>query len=331
MNKNRQFHFVRIWLLMLVFLAFGTTGYHYLEKMNWVDSMYMTSIILSTVGFGGGLNVLSEAGRLFTVFLIIFGVGIVAYAISVSADFILHNQFFRRRKMEKWISNMNNHYVVCGFGRMGSIICRELNRHRETFIVLENNSQKVDIISELGYQVIQGDSLDDEVLRKCNLESSKGLVAVLSTDENNLFVTLSARGMNKDLFIIAKVSYANNRTKFITAGANKVLNPYEVAGHSLANMLTRPAVVDFLEVISKGSEVDWEMDEIRVCENSSFANKRIEDVFDRTKLDVIIAAIKRTDGRMIFNPNEQTNIYPNDLLIAMGYLENLKKLEVFCT
>jgi len=136
--------------------------------------------------------------------------------------------------------------------------------------------------------------------------------------------------MNRNLLIIAKVSYAANRSKFLTAGANKVLNPYEVAGHSLANMLTRPAVVDFLEVISKGSEVDWELDEIKVCDKSGFANKCIEEVFDRTKLDVIIAAIKRTDGNLIFNPSENTFIYPNDMLIAMGYLENLKKLEEFC-
>ncbi|MFQ6609459.1 MAG: potassium channel family protein [Fidelibacterota bacterium] len=330
MNKNSHFHFVRIWLLLLAFLTFGTIGYYFLEEMNWVDSLYMTSIILSTVGFSGGLNELSEAGRLFTVFLIIFGVGIVAYAISVSADIIIHNQFFRRRKMEKRIGNMNNHYIVCGFGRMGSIICRELHRQGETFIVIENNPKKVEIITELGYYFIQGDCLDDEILRKCNLETSKGLVAVLSTDENNLFVTLSARGINNELFIIAKASYSANRSKFITAGANKVLNPYEVSGHSLANMLTRPAVVDFLEVISRGSEVDWEMDEIRVGKNSRFANKRIADLFDHDQLDVIIAALKRQDGEMIFNPEENTIVNPNDLLIAMGYLENLKKLEEFC-
>ena len=137
MNRNRQLQFFRIWILIFVFLAIGTTGYYYLEGMNWINSLYMTAIILSTVGYAGGLGDQSEAGRLFIVFRMIFGVGIVAYTISVSADILIHNQYFRRRKMEKRISNMNNHYVLCGFGRMGSIICRELQRHRETFIVLE--------------------------------------------------------------------------------------------------------------------------------------------------------------------------------------------------
>ena len=157
-----------------------------------------------------------------------------------------------------------------------------------------------------------------------------GFVSVLGKEEDNLFVTLSARGANTELFIIAKNSYEFNRKKFLTAGANKVLNPYEIAGHSLANMVTRPAVVDFLEVIREGTEVDWEMDEIEVQENSNFAGKEIRECYDREELDIIIAAIQRKNGEMKFNPRGRTIVEAGDMLIAMGYLKNLELLEKLC-
>ena len=164
--------------------------------------------------------------------------------------------------MGKRISGLKNHFVVCGYGRMGKIICQQLQKNHRKFVVIDNNKVKVDRATKAGYIVLEGDCLDDSVLGKTNLKYAKGLVSVLGKEEDNLFVTLSARGANSELFIIAKNSYEFNRKKFLTAGANKALNPYEIAGHSLANMVTRPAVVDFLEVIRQGSEVDLEMDEI---------------------------------------------------------------------
>ena len=327
MPDTKQHQLLKILGLLLLFIVIGTTGYHFIEGFNWVNSFYMTS---STVGFGGGISQLSEYGKLFTIFLSIFGVGVVAYVLSFTAEFIFQNPIIRSRKMEKRISGLKNHFVVCGYGRMGKIICQKLQKNHRKFVVVDNNKVKVDKATKAGYIVLEGDCLDDFVLTKANLKSAKGLVSVLRKEEDNLFVTLSARGENSNLFIIAKNSYEFNRNKFLTAGANKVLNPYEIAGHSLANMVTRPAVVDFLEVIRVGSEVDWEMDEIKVQENSDIAGKEIRECYNREELDIIIAAIQRKNGKMKFNPRGRTKVEAGDMLIAMGYLKNLKHLEKLC-
>jgi voltage-gated potassium channel len=232
--------------------------------------------------------------------------------------------------MEKRMNGLKNHFVVCGFGRMGKIICQQLYKNNEKFIIIDNNKEKVNNAINEGYIVLEGNCLDDSILGKTNLKKAKGLVSVLGKEEDNLFVTLSARGASSDLFIIAKNSYEFNRKKFLTAGANKVLNPYEIAGHSLANMVTRPAVVDFLEIIREGTEVDWEMDEIQVQENADIAGKEIRECYNREELDIIIAAIQRKNGEMTFNPRGRTKVEVGDMLIAMGYLDNLKHLEKLC-
>lgn len=308
----------------------GTIGYHYIEGMKWFDALYMTSVILSTVGFGGGLNDLSSIGRLFTMGLIIFGVGIVAFAITMISEYVVSNQLLRSQRMEKRIKKMRNHYIVCGFGRMGSTICRELTDKNTSFVVIDKNNNHTDRAMKEGYNVIEGDCLDDEILMSANIDKARGLVAVMAKDENNLFVTLTARGLNSDLFIIAKNNNKRNKQKFLTAGANKVLNPYEVTGHSLANMLTRPAVMDFLELMSQGADIEWEIDEVRIRDDSPLDGKPIMEAFNRSDMDVIIAAIRKPDGKMIFNPRGSTLLYSGDLLIAMGYLKNLRKLENLC-
>jgi len=330
MQDTKQNQLLKILGLLFLFIILGTTGYHYIEKFNWIDSFYMTSIILSTVGFGAGINELSELGRLFTVLLIMFGVGVGAFALSFTAEFIFQNPIIRSRKMEKRINGLKNHFVVCGFGRMGKIICQQLFKNKEKFVIIDISREKVEMATKAGYIVLEGNCLDDEILGKTNLKNAKGLVSVLGKEEDNLFVTLSARGASSELFIIAKNSYEFNRKKFLTAGANKVLNPYEIAGHSLANMVTRPAVVDFLEIIREGTEVDWEMDEIQVQVNAEIDGKEIRECYDREELDIIIAAIQRKNGEMKFNPRGRTKIKAGDMLIAMGYLENLKRLEKLC-
>ena len=330
MSEKTTIQIYRVWLLLVAFLLTGTLGYHLIERMNWFDALYMTSVILSTVGFGGGLNDLSALGRMFTMILITFGVGIVAYAITQISEYIVSNQLFKDRNMDKKIKSIRDHYVVCGYGRMGRTICRELNNKNNKFLVIEQDPNLAERARQLGYIVIEGDSLDDEILSKANLERAKGLVTVLSSDELNLFVTLTARGLVKNLYIISKNNNMRNENKFLTAGADKVLNPYEVTGHSLANMLTRPAVVDFLELIGKGGDMEWEMDEVRICADSPLNDKPIMEAFNRNETDVIIAAIKRPDGELIFNPRGSTLLQSGDLLIAMGYLKNLRKLEELC-
>lgn len=330
MPDTKQNQLIKILALLFLFIILGTTGYHYIEGLSWVDSFYMTSVILSTVGFGAGINELTELGRIFTILLIVFGVGVGALALSFTAEFIFQNPIIRSRKMEKRIVGLKNHFVVCGYGRMGKIICQQLKKNNKKFVVIDKNREKVENATSAGYIVLEGDCLDDSILNTANLKSARGFVSVLGKEENNLFVTLSARGANADLFIIAKNSYEFNRKKFLTAGANKVLNPYEIAGHSLANMVTRPAVVDFLEVIREGTEVDWEMDEIQVQENSNFAGKEIRECFNREELDIIIAAIQRKNGEMKFNPRGRTIVEAGDMLIAMGYLKNLEILEQLC-
>ena len=302
-------------------------GYCVIEGWTIFDSLYMTVITLATIGYQE-VRPLSYTGRAFTIVLIFFGVGVVAYAINNGIRAVFEGEFQKalgRRKLEKKLKNLKNHFIVCGYGRMGQIICRELKAHNVPFVVIEKELQEIDADEETPF--LYGDATKDELLKKAGIERARGLISVLSTDAQNLFVVLSARELNPNLLIVARAGEEGSEQKLLRAGADRVVSPYHIGGLRIAHTVLKPAVVDFLEFATKSGNFELQMEEIVVGEDSAFANKTIHEAGIGRELGVIVVAIKRKDGEMKFNPVHNTRIKPGDTLIAIGETEKLKTLE----
>lgn len=313
-------------LLMSLIVLSGTIGYMLIEGWTFFDSLYMTIITLSTVGYSE-LSGLSPAGRLFTIILIIGGVGTVLYSLSIGARFILEGEFrevFGRSRLEKRIKELKDHYIICGFGRMGKIIAKELKSKGVDFIAIEKNPvvhEKDDLL------IFEGDATQDETLKECGIERAKGLITVLSTDAENLYVVLSAKGLNLNLFIVARAGEEGSEQKLLRAGADRVISPYHIGGLRIAHTVLKPAVVDFIEFATKTGNIDLQMEEIPIPEGSGLVGLTLDQCGLGRELGIIIVAIKRATGEMKFNPTFRTTIKAGDTLIVLGEVQKLKILE----
>ena len=313
-------------LLVTFIISFGTTGYMFIERWSFLDSLYMTIITLSTVGFKE-VGALSTGGRLFTIILIIGGVGTVLYALSAGARFILEGELqaaFGRRRLEKKVRELKNHYIICGFGRMGKIIGRELKNKGVQFIVIEKTPvsyEKEDIL------ILEGDASQDNILKESGIERAKGLITVLPTDAENLYVVLSAKGLNPALYIVARAGEEGSEQKLLRAGADRVISPYHIGGLRIAHTVLKPAVMDFIEFATKAGNIDLQMEEIPIPEGSRLIGLTLDQCGLGRELGIIVVAIKRATGEMRFNPTFRTIIKVGDTLIVLGEVSKLKILE----
>jgi voltage-gated potassium channel len=317
---------IAIGLVALV-ASFGTGGYMLIEGWNFTDALYMTVITLASVGFKE-VHDLSLIGRIFTIFLIIGGVGSVAYALSAGAKIILEGELqevYGRRRLEKKIRDLKDHYIVCGYGRMGKIICRELREKNIRFVIIE---KQPDIHKdEEDLLIFPGDATNDEVLKEIGIERAKGLISVLPTDAENLFVVLSARVLNPGLIIVARAGEEGSEQKLLRAGADKVVSPYHIGGLRIAHTVLKPAVVDFIEFATKSGNIDLQMEEVQIKETSALVGKSLDECGIGRDLGIIIVAIKKPNGEMRFNPTFRSAIKAGDTLIALGESSKLKNLE----
>lgn len=314
-------------VLLLTVITSGTAGYFLIEGWSWLDSLYMTVITLTTIGFQE-VKPLSYEGRIFTIMFVLFGVGVVAYTINNGLRVIFEGEIqkaFGRMKLEKRMRSLRDHYIVCGFGRMGQIICRELKGKGIPFVVVEMEQREVDPDEDI--LSISGDATRDEVLKSAGIDYARGLVSVLSTDAQNLFVVLSARGLNPDLFIVARAGEDGSEQKLLRAGADRVVSPYHIGGLRMAHTILKPAVVDFIEFATRTGNIELQMEEIMVQKGSRIAGLPIDKSGIGRELGVIIVAIKRSDGIMKFNPTSRTEIHAGDVLIALGETPRLNELE----
>ncbi|MCL4456480.1 MAG: potassium channel protein [Nitrospirae bacterium] len=314
-------------MLILCIISFGTIGYMGIEGWRFIDALYMTVITLSTVGYRE-VHVLSEKGILFTIMLIVSGVGTVLYALSTGAQIVLEGELqeiFGRKRLEKKIKELKNHYIVCGYGRMGKIICRELKEKDIKFVVIEKQSRPRDERGDT--LIVEGDATMDEILREVGIERAKGLISVLPTDAENLFVVLSARELNPNLFIVARAGEEGSEQKLLRAGADRVVSPYHIGGLRIAHTVLKPAVVDFIEFATKSGNIDLQMEEIAILEDSNLAGLTLDECGIGRDLGIIVVAIKKPTGDMKFNPTFRTAIKAGDTLIALGEISKLKILE----
>lgn len=318
--------FIVITLTVLV-LSFGTVGYMIIEEWGIIDSLYMTVITLASVGFKE-VHDLTDAGRIFTIVLIIGGLGTIFYALDTGAKIILEGELhevFRRKRLEKRLDNLKDHFIICGYGRMGRIICRELREHGIPFVIAEketaSTAENDDII------IFHGDATKDEVLKALGIERARGLISVLPTDAENLYVVLSARGMNPKLLIVARAGEEGSEQKLFRAGADKVVSPYHIGGLRIAHTVLKPAVVDFIEFATRSGNIDLQMEEIPIRPDSHFIGKSLDECGIGRELGIIVVAIKKPGGEMKFNPTSRTQIAEGDTLIALGEISKLKILE----
>jgi len=327
-------HNLRISLFFLSgLLLIGTGGYMLIEKWSLIDSIYMTVITVSTVGFKEVFD-LSPAGRLFTVALIIFGVSFIAYAAGSIVQFMVEGQLrsiLGRKKLEKQIAKLKNHYIICGYGRIGTHICRELESKPVPFVVVENEPHKADRLNREGILYVEGDATVDETLIKAGIRSAKGLVTAVTSDTANVYITLTARGLNPDLFILARASEESSETKLKRAGATKVISPYVMGAARMAQAILRPSVVDFIEIATAGKNYELQLEESRVTADSALVGKTLVTSGIRRDLGIIIVGIKKDAGQMLFNPAPDTMIESGDVLITLGEPEAIENLDIIAS
>ena len=312
--------------LALVILA-GTAGFHFIEGWPWFDGVYMVVTTLTTIGYQE-THPLSHAGRVFNVAVIVAGVSLVFLAIGALTQALLEFEllsFFGRRKMEREIGRLTDHYIICGAGRVGRSAARELARRPAPFVIIEANEAKAALYSQQ-WLVLVGDSTKEQTLREAHIEQARGLVAATTTDATNLYIILTARTLNPKLKIIARASEEDAEKHLLTAGADSIVSPYSFAGQRIAQTFLRPHVVSFLDTATTHLGMDLEIGEISVGPDSSFAGKTIETSRIRQDRGVIVLAIKRGQG-MRFNPAPDDRIEAGDFLIAMGEPAQLRQLE----
>lgn len=314
-------------LLMLV--SGGTIGFMTIEKWRFLDALYMTVITLGTVGFKE-VHDLSDGGKIFTMTLIVIGVSVLGYIVGSLAQIMFEGQIQRvigRKKVEKQIEGLNSHYIICGFGRIGSLICKEFKANGLQFVVVEKDSDRSEYLEEEGYLHMKGDATLDETLLKAGIKKAKGLISVVTSDTENVYITLTARGLNPDLFILARSGEEGSEIKLKRAGANKVVSPYNIGGSRMAQSILRPNVVDFIEIATGSEHLDLQMEELSIPPHSTFAGETLISSGFRKETGVIIVGIKKSHGKMVFNPHSQAKIEAGDTLIILGEPKAIRKLE----
>jgi voltage-gated potassium channel len=315
--------------VLALLVSMGVTGFMTIEGWRFLDALYMTVITLGTVGFKE-VHDLSDAGKIFTILLVIFGVSVLGYIVGSLAQIMFEGQFQRiigRKKVEKQVQALRNHYIICGFGRMGSLICKEFAAKPIPFIVVEKDLEIIEKIKEDGYLHLHGDATADEDLLKAGIKKAQGLISVVTSDTQNVYITLTARGLNPDLYILARSGEEGSELKLKRAGANKVVSPYLIGGSRMAQAILRPNVVDFIEIATGREHHDLLMEEITIPPDSGFVGQDLVSSGFRRETGVIIVGIKKTSGKMVFNPEPTARIDRNDTLIVLGETAAILKME----
>ncbi|MFZ0241144.1 MAG: potassium channel protein [Desulfobacterales bacterium] len=315
-------------ILLFCTISFGTLGYHVTEGMPFFDAFYMTMITISTVGFSE-IKPLSTSGRIVTILIISTGITIGAYTISTLLRMFIEGELgkiFGRRKLERDISAMQGHFIICGYGRIGSIICLELKADSIPFIVIEEDPAKNGEMEKQGYLYINMDATSEEALMKAGITSAKGIVTAVRSDANNVFITLTAKDLRPDIFVLSRASDVKNEAKLIKAGASRVVSPYLLGGRRMAEVLKRPTVVDFIDIAMANRKLGLAMEEARVGAGSKLVGKNLIDSHLRQDYGVIIVAIKKTSGEMIYNPLPSEKLDGGDVIVVIGKKEDLKRM-----
>jgi voltage-gated potassium channel len=315
-------------LLMISLMAIGTLGYMLLEGYSPIDALFMTVITLGTVGYRE-VAPLSDAGKVFTILLIVGGIGTVAWALGQSLEYFINALAVRRRRMERSIARLDNHVIICGYGRIGRQVAANLRQRGAAFVVVEQDPDVVASLDADGIFVVDGNATDDDALRRARIGEATTVVATLPTNADNVYVVLSARTLNPGIRIVARASDAASAQKLQQAGADKVISPYEIGGRYIANVVMRPHVVNFMDVVNAARDeasANLEIEELEVTPQCGYANVSLRRTNIRSELNIIVLAVRKPDGDFEYNPSPDTVLTPGSMLICIGMAANLDRL-----
>jgi voltage-gated potassium channel len=327
-------------ILLVTILIVGTAGYMIIENQSFLDSFYMVIITITTIGYGETFT-LGTGGEIFTIFLIVAGVGTVGYTLVSAVEFMIENSLsglMGRRKMRKDIENLVGHYILCGYGRVGQHIADDLDDAGTNFIIIEKDLLAAEKAQERGFMIIRADATNDEALKEAGIEKARGLVTALSGDAENLYITLTARELCPHLFIVSRVNAEESGFKLRRAGADRVISPHSIGGRRMAAMLLKPMVWDYLDLVTRGQYIEfnienleWRIDEVEVQPGSYLDGKSIDEAKIYSVSGALILAVKKRGMDFNTKPSKDTRIDAGDYVIAIGTVEQLGKLEEIST
>ncbi len=312
----------------LLILA-GTLSYHFIEGWSLFDSLYFTIVTLTTIGYGD-LVPRSGGGKLFTMVLALGGVFTLFY---LAADFLRvvitgeMRSVLGKQRMERTLAELKDHLIVCGYGRMGRFVCRDFAAHGLRFVIIDRDAEALANFSVPHGIAIHGDATSDDVLRSAGVERARALITVAAADADNLYITLSARLLNERLFIVARAETEAAQQKLERAGANRVVSPYIIGGSRVAQAVLRPTVVDFIDLATRTEHFDLQIEETRVAATSSLVGRTLRESQVRERFGIMIVAIKKPSGHMVYNPPGEGRLEADDILIALGPRQQLDELD----
>jgi voltage-gated potassium channel len=322
----------RRWALLIILpptlVLIGTLGYHWLENLSYFDALYLSVITLTTVGYGD-VVAHTTGGRVFTMLFVSVGVFLLFYTATTIIAAVVSGEVQRaagKKAMEHLREKLKHHIIVCGFGRMGRLICQELAHQKLSFVVIEKQAALLENFALPGGVPLAGDATSDDVLKSAHVERARGLIAVVSSDADNLFITMSARLLNDKLCIIARAEDETAESKLLRAGATRAISAHKIGGARIAQAILRPTVVDFIELATKTTHLDLQLEETTIQPASRLVGKSLRESHLRRELGLIIVAIKKPTGKMAFNPSSETMIEANDTLIVLGDRQKLDEL-----
>ncbi|HOO91352.1 MAG TPA: potassium channel protein [Syntrophales bacterium] len=317
---------------LILIIVSGTVGYHLLEGWSLANAFYATIVTIGTVGFGDFYPV-TPMGKLFAIFIIVFGVGTMAYTFAMIMNALLEGRFqdiLGRGKLEKRIQKMRNHYIICGYGKIGNLICGELTHEEVEFVIVENNPMVIQTIEDSGYAYVHGNAAEDKTLLAAGIKTAKGVVCALPADADNLYVVLAAKELNPDVYVLSRFEDDASERRLINAGADRVISPYKVGGMRMSQAILRPAMLDFIEITTRRGNLSLRMEELIIPQKSPVVGKNLEESGLRKEYGLIVVAVEKRSGRMVFNPMASYEIEPGDKLIALGEEENLVRFSKVC-
>lgn len=316
--------------VIILVVVIGTVGYMLIEGWDFLDSLYMTVTTIFTVGFGE-VHELSRGGRVFTLVVIVLGVGTLLYGLGAMVEFVITGQLsgmFRRRVVRRRVDRLEGHYIICGYGRVGEAVAEQFRSDKAKFVVVDNEPDSIERAEAVGILVVRGDASTDEVLEAAGVTKAKGLVSAVGSDAGNIFIVLSARVMNPELFIIARSASTDAISKLRRAGASRVVSPYDIGGRKMATLMLKPLVSDYLEVVTGGGELAFLVEEFQLAQDCCVIGKSIENLDVRKKTGSTILAVQRAStGLFDTNPSPDATLHPGDKVIAIGTSAEISRLE----
>ncbi len=320
--------FFKILFLILVLWVMGVIGYIAIEGWGLVDAIFMTAISLTTTGYGE-IHPLTPAGKLFTIFLLLFGVGLFVYAIGTLSEAVVEGHiegYFKKRKMTKTITALRNHFIVCGYGRIGRVIAETITSGGPPVVVIEKDPIAIKELEKTGILYVEGDATQEDILREAGIERSRGIVCVLHSDADNVYTTLTARSLNPGGLIVARASDEKSERRIMQAGADQVISPYQIGARRMALAILKPTVTEFLDLAVQSTDLDLAIEQIDISPGSPLSGKSIKDADLRRKTGVTILAVQQPTRQMIASPSPDYVIGEGDVIIALGNAEGLAAL-----